>query len=636
MRTSFNMKKVNVIGKKFGKLIVLQELEPHINSDGSKTRIVKVKCKCGNTFSITLKNAKKAYKCAKCKNQERRINLIGKRFGKLIVIDNAEDYITPKGVHIRRLKCKCDCGNIKITSYNSLHGGYTKSCGCLSNTCGLLKDFPKLMEKYDYINNKDVNLKSLTARSSKQIYWKCPKCKGSYLAVIASQWDHDCPYCAHYKPYKGKTDLLTKFPKIVNLYWDYKRNKIRPDEISAFSNKTVFWQCSEGHPTWRAKVESLTKSGTRCPYCNKENQESFVEEAVYYYIKNAFKDAIHTDKHIGMELDIYIPSKKVGIEYDGEPWHVTKRKIKLDNRKNLLCQKNGILLIRIREPKLPPVKNCISFIRKDSVRLQSLTCTIKQVLRYLGKDDSKVNVEHDEQTIYSQLAQKKFQNSLLSNFPDVTKEWNFEKNGNLTPEKVSKASNRRVWWKCSAGHEWRERVSERTRPNKNGHSATGCPYCSSRRVLKGFNDLMTIRPDIAKEWDYIDNGSLKPSNVMSKSSKKVWWIGKCGHKWQSKIYDRTRSTKKDSKGRVKKATGCPYCSNHKVLAGFNDLATKRPDIVKFWNYEKNNNLKPSEVLPGSHKKVWWTDNIGNEWFREIRSECNYPKCFEIRKQKNPV
>jgi hypothetical protein len=59
------------------------------------------------------------------------IDLTGKRFGRLLVIERAENYIQPNGGMVTRWKCKCDCGKTKIVNTASLKRGKTKSCGCL-------------------------------------------------------------------------------------------------------------------------------------------------------------------------------------------------------------------------------------------------------------------------------------------------------------------------------------------------------------------------------------------------------------------------------------------------------------------------------------------------------------------------
>lgn len=78
------------------------------------------------------------------------INLIGQRFNKLIVVEKAEDYISPKGKHESKWLCKCDCGNEKIIRQSDLRSGRTKSCGrCKS----YLKE---QTEKIPYDRFKDI------------------------------------------------------------------------------------------------------------------------------------------------------------------------------------------------------------------------------------------------------------------------------------------------------------------------------------------------------------------------------------------------------------------------------------------------------------------------------------------------
>lgn len=59
-----------------------------------------------------------------------RESLIGKRFGKLVVIESYYDLITPGGQHKPRWFCQCDCGNIAIVLSSHLKSGHTTSCGC--------------------------------------------------------------------------------------------------------------------------------------------------------------------------------------------------------------------------------------------------------------------------------------------------------------------------------------------------------------------------------------------------------------------------------------------------------------------------------------------------------------------------
>ena len=64
-------------------------------------------------------------------------------------------------------------------------------------------------------------------------------------------------------------------------------------------------------------------------------------------------------------------------------------------------------------------------------------------------------------------------------------EWNWDKNANLDPTKLTLGSHQKAWWKCEKGHEWEASVY-----NKN--YGYGCPYCSGRKAIKGENDLQTV------------------------------------------------------------------------------------------------------------------------------------------------
>lgn len=206
-------------------------------------------------------------------------------------------------------------------------------------------------------------------------------------------------------------------------------------------------------------------------------------------------------------------------------------------------------------------------------------------------------------------------NDLQTMFPNIAKEWHPTKNNNLKPDVVSVQSNKRVWWKCKEGHEWKAAIHNRTRNN-----GTNCPYCSGRKVITGINDLTTINPELAEEWHPTKNGTLTPNDVMAHSGKMVWWLGKCGHEWEATV--NKRSNKR----------GCPYCAGRKVLIGFNDLASTNPDLILEWNFEKND-VSPHEITAGSRKKVWWKCKKGHEWKAAINHRnkgTNCPICCNER------
>lgn len=110
-------------------------------------------------------------------------------------------------------------------------------------------------------------------------------------------------------------------------------------------------------------------------------------------------------------------------------------------------------------------------------------------------------------------------------------------------------------------------------PNNYKHGK-GCGICGGKQVKRGVNDLATTNTDVAKEWHPTKNGETTPHDVTQGSGKKVWWQCDNGHEWEATVNNRAKGSE------------CPYCSNKKVLKGFNDIATTHPHLVKhFANVE---------------------------------------------------
>ena len=89
-------------------------------------------------------------------------NLVGKKFNRLIVLEQTKDYIDKKGKHYAQWRCKCDCGKEVITTGNSLKRGNTKSCGCLQEETRIEnnKKYKKKFNTYDLTGKYGVGYTS--------------------------------------------------------------------------------------------------------------------------------------------------------------------------------------------------------------------------------------------------------------------------------------------------------------------------------------------------------------------------------------------------------------------------------------------------------------------------------------------
>jgi hypothetical protein len=164
-----------------------------------------------------------------------------------------------------------------------------------------------------------------------------------------------------------------------------------------------------------------------------------------------------------------------------------------------------------------------------------------------------------------------------------------------------------VWWADEFGHEWQSQVNNRA-------NGTGCPYCSNNAVLPGFNDLATKRPEVAAEWHPTKN-ALTPRDVAEKSNRKVWFLCRDGHEWESNINNRTAL-----------GQGCPICAGQKVLTGFNDLTTTNPTLAVEWHPTRNAPLTPRDVFRSTTKRFWWRDALGHEWEASANERSNGSNC----------
>lgn len=401
-----------------------------------------------------------------------------------------------------------------------------------------------------------------------------------------------------------KNNLTITYPELAKEWHPTKNDTLTPEMFTPGSGKKVWWQCENGHE-WLATIASRC-AGRGCPYCSVSGISNS-ELILFYYIKKHISpDAIHRYRDSDLSLDIYIPELCIGIEYDGYVHH-----IKCENKsvkKNELCSKNGINLYRIRDMRLPVLNDSSTdyFYKHDDYK--SFSDAISKLLTDIVDREINVNVESDLAKIKDTIKMVRYEKSLAVEFPNIAAEWHPTMNGELKPEMISSGSNMKVWWRCKSGHEWKATVNNRT------NFDSGCPYCANKKVLPGFNDLVTTHPTLAKEWHPDKNKGLEPEMITKGSYKKVWWQCKHGHEWQATASSRNNGS------------NCPYCSGHKTLSGLNDLATTHPDIASQWHPDKNGDLTPEMVSAGSAKKVWWKCEHGHEWSATISSRAKGAGC----------
>lgn len=513
---------------------------------------------------------------------------------------------------------KCDKGHdfqMKISDRTSKRN---RNCPYCANR-RVLKGFndlssvcPEVAKEWHPTKNGKIKPDQILSSNSKKYWWKCDK-GHEYQAVLNNRVSNGkrkngCPYCAGRKVLKGFNDIATVRPEIVE-EWDVEKNGgVLPSQVLAGTHSKYWWRCPVGHE-YQASPENRTKARkTNCPICAKQSQTSFPEQAIFFYIKKIFPDAKNRYMYEGKEVDIFIPSMKVGIEYDGRFFH-TEETQERDNSKDRFFKEFGIRLIRVKEyvGNIGEEKKDLIWINERKKQDSNIKYALKRIFELLELKDYQIDLDinRDRIEIMTQYYVSIQKNSFVQYHPELIDEWDDEKNDKLKMEMFSVGSGVKVWWKCDKGHSYSMSFDSR---NKGG----GCPICAGQKLLEGFNDLKTRYPEIAKEWCYKKNDNLMPQQFMPGSNIKVWWTCKNNHTYKATIASRTIAQ-----------SGCPYCSGRKAISGINDLCTKYPWIKERWDFEKNIQINPKLQLPYTHKKIWWKCTKGHSFYLEVSKITSY-------------
>lgn len=360
---------------------------------------------------------------------------------------------------------------------------------------GGIKD-PLLLKEWDYEKNETLP-SECSPRSNKCAYWICSKCGYRYSSKISNRSNgRKCACCANKVVVPGVNDLATTHPQLAGEWHPSKNMPLTPQQVTYGKGKKVWWVCPEGHE-YPATILHRASGGTNCPICNSGRQTSFAEQAVYYYVKKVFPDAINRYTDIfekGIELDIYIPSIKLGIEYDGMAWHKADKQSR-ETKKYKICKENGIRLLRLMEK---PPQNGILVTADESLTIKDgpmyekkhLAQTIRFLLDRIDPESNPwtrtkpifhstvdIDLNRDEADIRKYMTTIK-NGSFGELYPELVRDWHPDKNGNVTPYKVKPHSDIKVWWICpQCSNEYLATIGNRA-------SGSGCPECGRMKSIK--------------------------------------------------------------------------------------------------------------------------------------------------------
>lgn len=428
--------------------------------------------------------------------------------------------------------------------------------------------------------------------------------------------------------------LLTHTHPDLALQWHPTKNGEESiDALTKSSKKKVWWLGDCGHE-WEALVRNRAMLGSGCPFCAGRK------------ILAGFNDLGTTHPDLAGELAIDLndagmrpdsisagANKKVWWRcHQGHEWQATVNNRSGNGTGCPVCAETvlvvGVNDLATKRPHLIPLwhptKNGIT---PSEVRFSSHDKTLwwmcSQGHEWQNSPNAMASVNHGCAICDSKKSLAGF-NDLFTTHPEIASEWHPTKNGSMLASDVVYGSHRTVWWQCAQGHEWRASVQYRASRNSQ------CPVCAHREVQTGFNDLVTLHPDLASEWSRSKNEGVAPESTLPTSQLVVWWDCQHGHEWQAPVNKRVRGN-----------ANCPTCVHH---ASFEkDLLTLHPDpdaktfvstaareigdVLRSWGLDIRTSVR--DVLPQKELDIYLPQQNfaiefnGLYWHSERHKDKNY-------------
>lgn len=184
-------------------------------------------------------------------------------------------------------------------------------------------------------------------------------------------------------------------------------------------------------------------------------------------------------------------------------------------------------------------------------------------------------------------------------YPDLVKEIHPLLNSDLVVADLSAGSTRRVWWRCSSGHEWEAKVTDRCR------SGTGCARCLR------LGSVAQLHPELLLEAHPNRNDATVVADLSAGSSQNVWWQCADGHEWQASVNSR------------RQGTGCPSCWGLFSAT----VAHTHPHLLNEVDTRRSPNIDVATLTAGSTQRVWWKCERGHSWETPLGERTRGAGCL---------
>ncbi|OFN92090.1 MULTISPECIES: zinc-ribbon domain-containing protein [unclassified Streptococcus] len=552
-------------------------------------------------------------------------------------------------------KWRCDkCGHSFKMSLDRLisrikrDGYYCTECKATFDTPIQAKNSPlgyTDSNLVDELVSKHIKKNMIDSLSNIVATWKCSKCSGKYDCSVVKRHQEGCPYCSNKQMLKG-FNTLQETHSYLEKFWD-EGNSTKLSDYWSKSTEAINWscpccgihfQCSPIEMISRTNIEN--SNFETCP--NNCDWDTLVFNNDILHDSPKLREEWSSKNGIPVHLALsHIETKKYW-------WHCSS------------CKQDYLCSIPIRRE----VKNTCPYCN-DELPLKGFNTLFDdypEFSDFWSKNNSQdptqmtisgaknnkflwicscCNLEFEEKLEviidkFSIIQGKELirvcpyctekipkpSESLGGQKSFLRSEWLENLNGDIN--KIFCNSSDTVEWVCRRCHRnFKARISER-KENDNC-----CPYCSKRELAVGYNDLATTHPLVIKEWSALND--RESCSVMCNSNYRAWWkCPVCKGEYQQEV---------QSKVIIKKP--CPYCTNHKVLKGLNDLATTHPWLINEWS--TSNDMDFSSLMSNSGYKAWWKCSVCKGEYQQtvkkkilMKESCPYCQNNEVLKGFNDL
>lgn len=439
-----------------------------------------------------------------------------------------------------------------------------------------ITDFPALLKYWNFDSNIKLEIEKLAITSKKHVSWKCPNCSYEWKASVAKSYkqvlNHTkiCPVCDLGEVLvKGENAISDRFPNFleyINFHYENIESIQNEIENLTFTSKRLFhFKCPTCHVGWKDVANTsrlLTKK---------------LNKNVVHAGCNEYKHCVPFYKAYPNLGKIYLSGGYNELEFEKLTLsdNVTiPRKWKCDKCKHFFDLSIDKLISRIKRNGFYCTKCEATFDTAIKVNVKPLSYTDKHLLDQLVKNHIKKNM-------------------------------------------IDCLSNIVATWKCmKCNGEYECSVVKRHQE--------GCPYCSDKQMLKGYNTLQETHPYLEKFWDKSNDKSI--SEYWHKSFDVLnWKCPCCNIQFQCSPVEMISRTNLENSN----FETCPKNCDWNKLVFNNDIFHNSPRLRKEWS--KKNNIPVHLAL--SHidtKKYWWNCSICQGEYlcsipirREVIDSCPY-------------